>query len=96
MHTANQSLFTRDDTFFGVCEAIGEDFGFDAMWLRMALAVAFLLNPPAVIVLYAALAAVVLVSRWAFPVARKTAPAADAAPATADNDAGEVSYAKAA
>lgn len=95
MHTANQSLFTRDDTFFGVCEAIGEDFGFDAMWLRMGLAVAFLLNPPAVIVLYAALGALVLVSRWVFP-ATKPAPTVDAKPLEADNDAAPVPFAEAA
>ena len=30
------NLLRRDDTFFGVCQAIGEDFGFHPIFLRIA------------------------------------------------------------
>ena len=33
---SGQNLFTRDDTFFGICEGVGEDFGFNANWRRLA------------------------------------------------------------
>lgn len=58
-----RNLFLRDDTFFGVCEALGEDFRFNANYLRVALGVGLLWNPLAMIGIYAALGVVVLVSR---------------------------------
>jgi phage shock protein C len=57
------NLLLRDDTFFGVCEALGEDLGFHANWLRAALAVLLLYNPLAAIGAYAAAGAVVAFSR---------------------------------
>jgi phage shock protein C len=71
-----QNLFTRDDTFFGVCEALGEDLRFNANWLRAALGVLLLWNPAAVLGTYAALGAVVLVTRLVAPNPRKPAAAA--------------------
>ena len=38
MHAAQPSLFRRPDTFFGVCEALGEDFGFNPIFLRVTFA----------------------------------------------------------
>lgn len=58
-----RNVFLRDDTFFGVCEALGEDFRFNANYLRVALGVGLLWNPLAMIGTYAALGVVVLVSR---------------------------------
>lgn len=55
------------DNLFGVCAALGEDFGFDAMWLRLAFAVALLFDLEKVILAYAALGVMVLVSRMLFP-----------------------------
>ena len=71
MQTGN--LFTRDDTFFGVCEALGQDLGFDANLLRVTLGVLVLWNPVAVLSAYAAMGVLVAVSRLAFPDRRKPA-----------------------
>ncbi|MEH3099210.1 PspC domain-containing protein [Sphingomonas adhaesiva] len=62
----------RKDNLFGVCAAVGEDFGFDPLWLRMAFAVALLFDMEHVLMAYAALGLLVLVSRLAFrtPTAR--------------------------
>jgi phage shock protein PspC (stress-responsive transcriptional regulator) len=78
MEDQNTSLIARDDTFFGVCQGIGEDFGFNPLYLRVALGVALLVNPPVVLGTYAVLGALVLLSRLLFPNPR-IAPAAVAA-----------------
>lgn len=65
MQTTN--LFTRDDTFFGICEALGQDLGFNANLLRVTLGVAVLWNPVVVLSVYAGLGVLVAVSRVAFP-----------------------------
>jgi phage shock protein PspC (stress-responsive transcriptional regulator) len=87
MQTSQPSLFARDHTLLGVCEALGEDFGFNPIFLRVPLAVLLLLNPVAVIGTYLALGALVLLTRWIAPNPRPAAaePAtAEAAPATAE------------
>lgn len=66
-HAAQPNLFTRDDTFFGVCEGLGEDFGIHANWLRLAFAGAFFFAPALVTGVYVLLGVVVAVSRWMFP-----------------------------
>ena len=73
------ALPLRSHTIFGVCEAIGEDFGFNPVWLRALLAVGVLASPTWAIVAYLALGVVVLASRLLFPKAR-----ADAAEVVAD------------
>jgi phage shock protein C len=88
MHNAN--LFTRDDTFFGVCEAIGEDTGIPANLLRVALAFLLFFYPVAVIAGYLGTGVVVAVSRWLFPAPRRAAAApgeAQAPPARAREEA---------
>jgi phage shock protein C len=67
MQARQPSLIARDDTLFGVCQAIGEDFGFNPLPLRIAFAVSLLWNPSAVLAIYAALAVVVMLSRWLAP-----------------------------
>jgi len=67
MQSAQPSLFTRPDTFFGVCEAIGQDLGFNPNYLRIAFGVTVLLSPIAVLAIYAAFAAIVGLSRWLYP-----------------------------
>ena len=57
----------RNDTILGVCEGIGEDFGFNANWLRLVFACTFYFAPLAVIGSYLALGAVVAVSRYFAP-----------------------------
>lgn len=68
------SLIARDDTFFGVCQGLGEDLGFSPQWLRIAFALLLFWNPLAAAGLYAAAGLVVLLSRLVAP-APRTAPA---------------------
>src|SRR5882757_9097710 len=57
----------RVHTIFGACEAIGEDFGFNPVFLRVPLAAVVLYSPLIAIGAYFALGAVVLLSRLLFP-----------------------------
>lgn len=59
--------FMREDTIFGVCQAIGDDFGFNPMWLRIPLAVPVVFAPWYSVAAYAALALAVIVSRVMAP-----------------------------
>ena len=61
------------DNLFGVCAALGEDFGFDPLWLRLGFAVALLFNLEAVLLTYLALGVLVAASRLLFP-NRRPAP----------------------
>lgn len=67
MPQAHPNPLMRDDTMFGVCQALGEDFGFSPNWLRVALAVGLFVNPLAAIGAYLAAGLLVAVSRFAFP-----------------------------
>jgi phage shock protein PspC (stress-responsive transcriptional regulator) len=60
-------LFTRDDTFFGVCEGLGEDLRIPSNLFRVGFGLAFFFAPVAVVIVYFALGALVLVSRLVFP-----------------------------
>jgi phage shock protein C len=65
----------RSDTMLGVCEALGQDFGFNANYLRIALASLVLWDLYAAIGIYLALGVVVAVARWLAPAPRPaTAP----------------------
>jgi phage shock protein PspC (stress-responsive transcriptional regulator) len=89
MYADQTSLIRRDDTFLGVCQAIGEDFGFNPQYLRAAFAIPLLFNPLWALIGYGALAALVVVSRVIVPNPRRKAAkaAAAAAPApSADNE----------
>lgn len=61
------NVFTRDDTFLGICQAIGEDFGFNPNWLRVALAAPLIWYPAICFGIYGALGVAVLISRFALP-----------------------------
>jgi phage shock protein C len=105
MTATDTSIDQPKDNLFGVCNALGEDFGFNPLWLRLALAVAFLAAPVAVTIGYFAVGGAVLASRFLFPdpnraprpasrpwiVPQDSNPAASAA-----NEAEEVVFAKAA
>ncbi len=76
----------RSHTILGVCEAIGEDFGFNPVLLRIPLAASVIVNPLIAIGTYFALGAVVLASRLLFP-SPKDAPVAEhAVPANEDSE----------
>ena len=80
MQEPQPSLIARDETLLGVCAGLGEDFGFNPVWLRIVLAVGLLWNPTAIVGTYVALGAVVLFSRLVCPNPRAAATPA-AAPA---------------
>ena len=61
------ALPLRSHTILGVCEAIGEDFGFNPVFLRIPLAASVIWHPLIAIGTYFALGAVVLASRLLFP-----------------------------
>ena len=65
--TLPRNPFTREDTFFGVCQALGDDFRFNPIWLRLVFAGAFFWNPLAAMGAYVALGVVVLASRLVAP-----------------------------
>src|SRR5436190_3880842 len=67
------ALPLRSHTILGVCEAIGEDFGFNPTFLRIPFAVGVLWNPLITFATYFALGAVVLASRLLFPRAKESA-----------------------
>jgi phage shock protein PspC (stress-responsive transcriptional regulator) len=70
-----RSIVARDDTLLGVCFAIGQDFGFNPLYLRILFAVVMFWSPAGAFGGYAVLGAIVAVSRWLAP---------DPAPAEAD------------
>ena len=84
MQTVQTSLFARDDTFFGVCQGLGEDLGISPNILRLALALALFFNPLATLAAYAGAGALVFASRWLFPAPRLAVADEDAAAEQAD------------
>ena len=61
------ALPLRSHTIFGVCEAIGEDFGFNPVLLRVPFAATVLWSPMIAIGAYLAVGLIVLASRLLFP-----------------------------
>ncbi len=101
-----ENVLARDDTFFGVCEALGEDFRFNPNLLRIALGVGLLFNPVAALAAYAGAAVVVGLSRLMVPNPRlaaagpelvsdavETAPVAEREMPDGDNDTGQLAVA---
>ena len=72
------ALPLRSHTILGVCEGLGEDFGFNPVFLRIPLAAMVIWNPMVAFGAYFGLGAVVLASRLLFP-----RPKSDQAPASA-------------
>jgi phage shock protein PspC (stress-responsive transcriptional regulator) len=64
------ALPLRSHTILGVCEALGEDFGINPMFLRVPFAASVLWSPTMAVAIYFALGAVVLASRLLFPKAK--------------------------
>ena len=85
MSVSPSPLFDRPDTFFGVCEGLGQDLGFNANYLRALLGVAVLWNPIIVIATYVVLGIAVAIARWMYPIAtvRAARPVDQAAALTA-------------
>ncbi len=67
------TLPMRSHTILGACEAIGEDFGFNPVLLRVPFSAIVLYSPLVAVGAYLVLAAVVLGSRLLFPAPRQVA-----------------------
>jgi phage shock protein C len=80
MQETQPALPLRDHTVLGVCEAIGEDFGFNPIWLRILLASFLIWKPVEVVGVYFALGVLVMISRLLVPNRRSKAAGAAAAP----------------
>ncbi len=73
MDNETTNLFRRRDTFFGICEAVGQDFGFNPLWLRLAFIAPLFFFPVESVAAYFGLGIVVLGSRLLFPARRAAA-----------------------
>lgn len=86
----------KPDDLLGICAALGEDFGFDPLWLRIALGAGILWNPAVIVGIYLALGLVVLATRLAFPDAEPAAsdmPVPAVLPVAANSDEPELALA---
>ena len=88
MNTQDQTvpLPLRSTTLLGVCEAIGEDFGFNANYIRVPLAAIVVFNVWAAVGAYLALGLVVLASRYFFPKRQTQPPMTSALPVPANRN----------
>jgi phage shock protein C len=68
------TILFRPDTLLGVCQAIGDDLGFNPTWLRALLACGVFVNLGAAVAVYLALGAVVAASRWLHPAPAQPSP----------------------
>ena len=81
---APTSLIGRDDTFLGICQAIGGDFGFNPIWLRILFALPVMFVPTATVAAYLGLGVVVLISRLLAPRPKRAVAAPAEAVETAE------------
>jgi len=87
--TDTTALPLRTHTLLGVCEAVGEDFGFNPLFLRVPFSMVVLYSPTIAIGAYLALGLIVMASRLLFPNAAPAETSVQSAPA-ADNSSDEV------
>tara|TARA_B100000678_G_C17791086_1_gene334901 strand:- start:154 stop:453 length:300 start_codon:yes stop_codon:yes gene_type:complete len=92
------ALFKRSDTLFGVCEGMGQAFGFNANWLRIVLAVSMIWNPEVVLAAYAVMGFAVYAARIIVPMRGKSSVPAEARPSArhGENDDSQLAAAAAA
>ena len=72
--TNTTPLPLRSDTILGVCEAIGRDFGFNPLWLRLVLIVPVFFAPVLSIAAYLGLGLLVGLVHWLSPDEQTAAP----------------------
>lgn len=65
------SFVADEKNLLGVCAALGHDFGFNPLYLRLALAVLLLWNPVVVVSAYLIAGLIVAVSYWLVPEYRR-------------------------
>jgi phage shock protein PspC (stress-responsive transcriptional regulator) len=79
MHDATpRPTAAHQDNLIGICHAIGSDFGFNPLYLRIALAVTLLFSPEAMLIAYASAGLLVLASRLLVRPGKQPAKAAKA------------------
>jgi phage shock protein PspC (stress-responsive transcriptional regulator) len=79
-----QSIIARDDTLLGACFALGEDFGFNPLYLRIAFALGLFFSPVGAVSAYAGCCVLVAFSRWVAPDPQLVEADAAEAPANAN------------
>ena len=65
--TDQTPLPLRNDTILGVCEAIGQDFGFDPLWLRLVFVASIFFAPMVGLGAYLGLGGIVAATRYFAP-----------------------------
>lgn len=86
MPDTRPSLFARDDTFFGICEGLGEDLWINANLLRLGFGLALFFSPVATVAAYLGLGVIVMIARFSFPSrAREDGQEVTEAPARRDD-----------
>lgn len=65
--TNQTPLPLRNDTILGVCEAIGQDFGFNPLYLRLAFIVPLFFAPALAFAAYLGLGVIVAATRYFAP-----------------------------
>jgi phage shock protein PspC (stress-responsive transcriptional regulator) len=83
--TAQTPLPLRNDTILGVCEAIGQEFGFNPLWLRLAFIPPLFFSITMTVAAYLGLGLIVAATRWL--AADKVADAPDLVSASNEVDA---------
>jgi len=84
------------ESIFGVCAALSADFGFNPLWLRLAIGAGLMVNMEAALAAYLVLGVIVLISRLAAPdtKARQMPTAQTALPIESEQDVDEVPLAR--
>jgi len=72
------NLFNRDDTFFGVCQGLGEDLGISGNWFRLGFALTLFVSPLGALAAYALAGVFVFAVRWFVPAPQAATKAAEA------------------
>jgi len=89
VQTANEQsveIKSNPDSLFGVCQSVGEDFGFNPFFLRLAFLGLGFFSIPVTIGAYALLGIGVAASRWLFPKVQSAPQASVEAPEAAELD----------
>ncbi|WP_375270476.1 PspC domain-containing protein [Sphingomonas sp.] len=86
------------ESIFGVCAALASDFGFNPLWLRLAIGAGLMVDMEAALGAYVVLGVIVLISRLAAPDAKpRQLPVSEATtPVPSEQDLDEVPLPRAA
>ena len=91
--TKTTALPLRNDTLLGVCEALGQDFGINPTWFRLAFIAPLFFAPMWTVAAYFGIGLIVAASRKLFPNRVTRTATVGAAPLVADNRDSEMKIA---